>query len=97
MLQKLYTRLIICIQILLVLGLFATKNIPKGTRIAFFKGDLQDSKTTVKMRKNVDGTLGIKEATTYFRNYVTPDPLYDRVMAHPKKEGFMVVASVDQR
>jgi len=77
-------------------GLFATKNIPKGTRIAFFKGDLQDSKTTVKMRKNVDGTLGIKEATSYFRNYVTPDPLYDRVMAHPKKEGFMVVASVDQ-
>ena len=49
------------------------------------------------MRKNVDGTLGIKEATTYFKNYVTPDPLYDRVMAHPKKEGFMVVASVDQR
>ena len=45
------------------------------------------------MRKNGDGSLGIADASSYFRSCVTPDPEYDCVMAHPKKEGFMVVAA----
>jgi len=77
-------------------GLFALEDIPKGTRVAYFKGDLKDSKVAVKMRKNGDGTLGIADATSYFRSCVAPDPEYDCVMSHPKKEGFMVVGHQEE-
>ena len=48
------------------------------------------------MRKNGDGTLGIADATSYFRSCVAPDPEYDCVMSHPKKEGFMVVGHQEE-
>merc|ERR1712029_119760 len=77
-------------------GLFATENISKGTRVAYFKGDLKDSKVAVKMRKNRDGSLGVVEASTYFRSVAASDPDYDCIMSHPKKEGFMVVGREGQ-
>ena len=97
--------------------MFALEDIAKGTRVAYFKGDLKDSKVSggnefhvvelspdghylwqvaVKMRKNGDGTLGIADATSYFRSCVAPDPEYDCVMSHPKKEGFMVVGHQEE-
>ena len=76
-------------------GVFATSDIPKGTRVCFYDGQLKDSKINVKMRKTKEGILSIVSASKYFEEAMVPDPDYDRIMAHPhpKMNGFVVVGN----